>query len=133
MTWNSTFTKPGKPLAKRSAKRVSEDKEFAKVRAEVMERDRYACQFISELAFHLPHHSFPIPPRCSSDELDAHHIVSRARDKTLALDPDNLIVLCRRHHDWCHQHPLEAESIGLLHPAVPSPDPQEPVSTRSIP
>ena len=110
MTWNSTFTKPGKPLARRSAKRVVEDREFAKVRAEVMERDGHACRLggMVGYAFH-----WCIGP------LDPHHVVPVARDKTLRLDPDNLIVLCRKAHDWVHDHPAEAGALGLLKSVAP--------------
>lgn len=103
--------KRGGPLKQRSDKRVKEDAAFAKVRAGVVRRDRHCMR--------------PIELGWCGGGLDVHHVVSRARDKTLALDPDNLITLCRRHHDWCHDHPLEATKLGLLRSAVPSPDPQK--------
>ena len=112
--WNSTL-KSGKPLAKRSAKRVIEDREFAKVRAFVMDRDEWSCQTdkASTGVLHM-------------GEIDPHHRISRARDSERALDPDNLIALCRRHHDWVHAHPLEAEALGLLKSApLLSPHPNQ--------
>jgi hypothetical protein len=36
------------------------------------------------------------------------------RDVTLRLEPTNLKVLCRHHHDWVHDNPAVANSIGLL-------------------
>lgn len=108
--WNSTFTKPGKPLAKRSAKRTQLDHEFASVRAFVMERDG-GCQL-------------GIPHQCNSI-IDPHHVVPVGRDSTLRLEPTNLVALCRVAHDWVHDHPAEATKLGLLKSSALSPDPQK--------
>lgn len=112
--------KRGGPLRQRSEKRVKEDAEFAKVRKAVMKRDGHCMAPIDWGLCGGPWDSL------SGGLWDAHHIVSRARDKTLALEPSNLITLCRRHHDWVHDHPLEAEAFGLLKSApLLSPQPNQ--------
>lgn len=34
------------------------------------------------------------------------------------LDPDNIMALCRRCHDWVTTHPEEAEELGFLLPST---------------
>ena len=101
--------KRGGPLKQRSDKRVKEDREYKPIHDAVLQRDGMCCQFPTNWD---PWHS---------RDLVVHHIVSRARDKTLALEPSNLITLCDRHHRAVHDHPLEAEAIGLLKSAPVSP------------
>lgn len=68
----------------------------------VLERDRHQCraqQLVPEV-------------RCWGP-LDAHEVLTRARGGSIT-DPDNGIATCRSHHDWIHDHPVEAERLGLL-------------------
>lgn len=44
----------------------------------------------------------------------AHHIATRKRRPDLVYDEDNGITLCFIHHQWVHDHPIEAEALGLL-------------------
>jgi 5-methylcytosine-specific restriction endonuclease McrA len=113
--WNSTL-KAGKPIRAKSEKRVKEDRAWAKLRLEVLFRDGH-CAFILDTT-HGP---------CGGP-LDVHHIVTRARDRKLALDADNLKVVCRVHHDWVHAHPAEATELGLLasSPVFPNPPQKTP-------
>ena len=101
--WNSTL-KPGGKLRPRSPKREREDREFAKVKADVLKRDGWLCA-VKTAATLDDYHVTP---------MDVHHVVPRSRDKSLALEPSNLITLCRRHHDWVHDHPVESAALGLL-------------------
>ena len=98
--YNSTFSKPSKPLARKSAKRVIEDREWVNVKAAVVKRDGHCMR--------------PIDWGWCGGGLDVHHIVTMARDKTLRLEPTNLITLCRRHHSWVHDNVAEATELGLL-------------------
>lgn len=50
-------------------------------------------------------------------QLDPHHIQRRSQGGRDI--PENLIVLCRAHHDWVHEHPLLAEEFGLLRRSGP--------------
>lgn len=45
--------------------------------------------------------------------LDVHEPLTRARGGSIT-DPDNGVLLCRRHHEWTHAHPREALELGLL-------------------
>lgn len=102
-----------------SDKRRVQNVEFAKVREFVMERDG-GCMLRQRLLATEP--PLILYHRCSG-ALDPHHIVPVARDVTLRLDPDNLVVLCRAGHDWVHTHPVPATLLGLLKsapvPALP--------------
>ena len=54
----------------------------------------------------------PIDTDCNNRADDLHEIVSRARGGSIT-DPANLIGLCRTHHQWVTEHPIEAEKLGL--------------------
>jgi 5-methylcytosine-specific restriction endonuclease McrA len=89
------------PLKFKSAKTKEKDKEREKVRRIVMKRDMGLCQAKFLLG------SIP----CSSI-LDIDEIIPRGRGGNY-LDPNNCQVLCRAHHRWKHDHPAEAEKLGL--------------------
>ena len=54
----------------------------------------------------------PIDSVCNRRADDCHEIVSRARGGSIT-DPANLLPLCREHHRWVTEHPIEAEKLGL--------------------
>lgn len=87
-------------LKSRSAKRVAADEAYAPIRKAIIARDQ---RCMAPIAW----------GRCEG-VWDVHHIVSRARDRTLAHEHSNLTTLCRKHHDYAHLHPLEAAERGLL-------------------
>ncbi len=91
------------PLRQRSEKRIREDVAFAPIRQAVIARDGN-CQLYRFVG--LRH-------RCWGP-LVVHHIISRARDKTLALEPDNLITLCFAGHNEVHDNVAESTELGLL-------------------
>jgi hypothetical protein len=99
------------PLRAKSAKRERQDREFAKIRVFVMERDG-GCQLARRSA-HSIWQAGDWRHRCEGP-LDPHHVVPVARDVTLRLDMNNLVVLCRSAHSWVHAHPAEATELGLL-------------------
>ena len=43
---------------------------------------------------------------------DLHEILSRARGGSIS-DPENVVALCRPHHTWVTEHPIEAKEMGL--------------------
>jgi len=56
--------------------------------------------------------------------LDVHHRQRRGMGGTSSLDihlPSNLIAVCRRCHDWIHQHPSWAIDAGFIVPATSVP------------
>lgn len=101
MNFYSSFTKPRKPLAPFSAKRLSEHERREQVRKEVLERDR-----VCRLSLH-------VRTGICGGPLDVHEPKTRARGGNY-LDPDECVLLCRKHHDWVHDHPTEATELGLL-------------------
>lgn len=57
-----------------------------------------------------------LPPTCAGP-LDGHELMPRSAWKAGWLDPSNVILLCRKHHDWVHAHPVTAVTLGLLSPS----------------
>lgn len=46
-------------------------------------------------------------------QLDAHEIVPRSAWADGVYDPDNIVPVCRAHHDWITNHESEAHALGL--------------------
>ena len=80
----------------------------AEVRRIVMQRDMGLCQA-----------KFLIGSITCSGPLDVDEIIPRGRGGNY-LDPENCQVLCRAHHRWKHDHPAEAERLGLTQSLPPS-------------
>ena len=45
--------------------------------------------------------------------LDGHEPIARSAWRAGYLEVDNVVTLCRAHHDWTHAHPDEATALGL--------------------
>lgn len=78
----------------------------AKAAIEAVERRRLVAE-------HLRLNPVCVYPGCGCDAADVHEPLTRARGGSID-DPSNMIGLCRRHHDYVHTHPAEAERAGLL-------------------
>lgn len=52
------------------------------------------------------------PGGCTRQADDAHELLSRARGGSI-VDPANIALLCREHHDWIGDHPADAAAMGL--------------------
>lgn len=50
---------------------------------------------------------------CPSEAHDAHELKSRARSGSIT-SPDNIVLICRWHHNWITEHPAEALRMGWL-------------------
>jgi len=85
-----------------SDKRREEIPERQKTLEVVFARDKRQCR---AAAF------FPDMP-CQGP-LDGHEPLSRARGGN-PLDPDEVVTVCRGHHDHIHAHPEESAALGLL-------------------
>ena len=48
-----------------------------------------------------------------NDIMDLHEILPRGRGGR-ADDPDNVVIICRKHHMWVGDNQLEAKRLGLL-------------------
>lgn len=53
-----------------------------------------------------------VPVTCHGP-LDPHEIIQRSAWRDGDLDLDNVIIACRRHHDWIDHDQLTAELLGL--------------------
>lgn len=50
--------------------------------------------------------------RCRRRSRDVHEILARSAGGSI-LDEANVVAACRPCHDWCHEHPMLAMSLGL--------------------
>lgn len=77
---------------------------------EVMERDRYRCQFFQRPFSH--DQMVPMYP-AHGGPLDPHEIVPRSAWHDGQYEPTNVIAICRVHHQWIDNHPTLAHELGL--------------------
>lgn len=94
------------PLQRRTPLKARRSHTFTKARcaavAAAAARDGYSC-----VARHLA------PLVACGGPLDGHEPLTRGRGGD-PLDVDNILTVCRSHHDHLHAHPAWAESVGLL-------------------
>lgn len=88
-------------LKPRSAKRVEQDERRRDVLMIVHVRDGFRCQ--AEKVW---------PEVTCGGRLDGHEPLPRSRGGD-PLDPDQVISICRQHHDCIHSHPTLARERGL--------------------
>lgn len=97
----SSLPRPSKPMRRVSKKQAVKDREFARARREVLERDEHTCQLSGLMDGH----------HCTG-RLEVHHVLRRSQGGSN--DPLNLITLCAGAHGWVHGNPAEAALFGLL-------------------
>lgn len=68
----------------------------------VSRRDHHRCQ-----ARHL------VTNVSCGGHLDPHEIIPRSAWQLGYLEVDNVVMVCRRHHEWIDNHPDEAFALGL--------------------
>lgn len=100
------------PLPRISARKRAKARQRAEVVRQVRERDQH-CQMF-ERWYHQGTGSWygSLDPMCAGP-LDVHEIIPRSAWRDGDLDPDNCVLVCRRHHDWIGNHPLQAAELGL--------------------
>lgn len=90
--------------------RAKPDPQMAEWSKAVLDRDGHKCQwpvlFVGD--------GMPSACRTRDDRIDPHHMYTRGRRPDKKYDPDAGIALCRWHHDWVGDHPIEAEVMGLI-------------------
>lgn len=99
-----TALKRKTPLARRSKKRVATDAEYAAARAAVIRRAGGMCEVRTPACPEGPHAG-----------VHCHHRATRARGGKH--DPETMVWLCGRAHDFAHNHPVEATILGMLIPS----------------
>lgn len=91
---------PRTRIRQRSVKQAAKDRVWAKVRAEVIDRDR-TCR-AAEIVPHLP---------CWG-RAEVHHL--RNRSQGGRHEADGCVLLCSAHHEWVGMWPEKAAELGLL-------------------
>ena len=86
-----------------SGDRRAEKAAYDRAKQIAWNRDRGQCQAAS---------AFPEVP-CAG-RVDPHHVAPTGVWPELRCEPSNIKCCCRRHHDFIHDHPLEARERGLL-------------------
>jgi hypothetical protein len=108
--WNSTLPAPAEPI-----RRVSSLPRSVRLRhqsAKAAARQRVRRSVLQEM---FPEHEWHecAFPGCHAEATDPHEPLTRARGGSIT-DPENIIGLCRRHHDDCHANPSAAAKLGLI-------------------
>lgn len=81
-------------------KKYRAEKQETEWKRQVRLRDKYKCQF----------------PGCKYKDayIHCHHIAPRSQRRDLIYVVSNGVCVCADHHDWIHQHPIQAVELGLL-------------------
>ena len=80
---------------------IVDTSEWQKMRLSILKRDKYTCQYCGDVNR---------KGRGSRINLEVHHIVALCESIELALDPDNLVTLCRPCHYKTHNYGSKAYS-----------------------
>jgi len=86
-----------------SAKRREENAERRKVVERMVQQRGPICQA-------------QVPDICFNLAVDAHEVLPRGRGGSIT-DPKNILLVCRRCHEWIGANPREATERGLLRSA----------------
>lgn len=107
--------KRGGRLRSVSVKRRRQLAERQSVVARVLVRDGYRCQAPIRYSEHLAARCCrpDVFPVTCGGPLDAHEVIPRSAWAAGWLVVDNVVTVCRRHHDWIGDHPAAAELLGL--------------------
>ena len=95
--------KRGSRLPPESKKRSEEYDLRATVRDRVFRRDGWRCR-AKDLVPSV---------RCDPGVLDAHEIIPRSAWPGGHLVEDNIVTICRAHHQWVDANPAAAAAVGL--------------------
>jgi hypothetical protein len=90
-------TKSSKPIAPRSKKRATQEREYSKVRKDFL-LSSPTCQA-------------KLPNQCTIHTTDVHHMKGRIGE--LLTNPQYFLAVCRACHTWIELHPKEAKELGF--------------------
>jgi len=99
---------PEDKMCKRVHKKNTKESKFRntnawiKKRNQIKKRDKYLCQLCLKDNIY------------TYDNLQVHHIIPIAKDYNKRLDSDNLITLCRMHHEQAEKGIITKEKIYEL-------------------
>lgn len=110
-------------IPSRSEKALAKLPERARVVDEAFDRDRGQCRAVILVREHLMGRSPATPDvdevmlalRAIScrGRLDPHEIIPRSAWAAGELVVENVVMICRRHHDWVGDFPDAAHAVGL--------------------
>ena len=89
--------KKQRPIAQRSPKRMSQEREYSKKRKSFL-LSSPLCQA-------------KLPNTCTTHATDVHHM--QGRIGKLLTDETKFLAVCRSCHDWIEMHPIEAKELGF--------------------
>ncbi len=98
-----------KPYNNRMSDKLTEQRQFRnstawkKKREEIKERDKYLCVYCLQ-----------VDKIITRDNLEVHHIVKIAHSEDGRLLDDNLITLCRYHHEQAEKNIISKEELYSL-------------------
>ena len=78
-------------------------RKWSNKRDRIKERDKYLCQVCKQEGIYI------------YNDLEVHHIIPLEEDFNLRLDDDNLITLCKKHHELAESGKISREYLrGLI-------------------
>lgn len=93
---------PEDKMCKRSYKKNTIESKFRNTNAWIKKRDKYLCQLcLKDNVYNY-------------DDLQVHHIIPIAKNYDRRLDSDNLITLCRMHHEQAEKGIISKEELHEL-------------------
>lgn len=95
--------KPVKCNKETEARKFRHTSAWRKMSVAIKERDGYMCQWCLKNEGHI-----------NLTKLEVHHIVPLVEDRELALEPSNLITLCRYHHEQAEKGKISRKDIRAL-------------------
>lgn len=115
---DKNYTCPNKPLGKyRHRDELSREDifrgsyEWKLKRKHIIDRDHICLACYNRLPGTIK--------RINSEELSVHHIRPLKNNFELRLDDENLITLCRNHHEMAEKNEISAEKLLSLIPKTP--------------
>ena len=101
--FNQVCTRPCKKKTTRQ-NAFRDTYQWKQKRNQIKSRDKYLCQVCLTDKYKTNY-------RYTYDELEVHHIVPIEEDYSLRLDSNNLITLCRMHHEMAEAGEISKEEL----------------------
>jgi 5-methylcytosine-specific restriction endonuclease McrA len=104
--FNQVCTRPCKKKTTRQNE-FRDSYQWKQKRNQIKSRDKYLCQVCLTDKYKTNY-------RYTYDELEVHHIVPIEEDYNLRLDSNNLITLCRMHHEMAEAGEISKEELKAM-------------------
>ena len=104
--FNQVCTRPCKKKTTRQ-NAFRDTYQWKQKRNQIKSRDKYLCQVCLTDKYKTNY-------RYTYDELEVHHIVPIEEDYNLRLDSNNLITLCRMHHEMAEAGEISKEELKAM-------------------